>query len=62
MKILNKIISNMNTGKKNQSKTIKVSNKLDSKNKDNNRQKLFEHWCKKKNGYSLMKVFLFYMQ
>ena len=33
MKILNKIISNMNTGKKNQSKTITVSTKLDSKNK-----------------------------
>ena len=46
MKILNKIISNINTGKKNQSKTITVSTKLDSKN-NKNRQKLFEHWCKK---------------
>ena len=40
MKILNKIISNMNTGKKNQSKTITVSTKLDSNN--NNRKKVLE--------------------
>ena len=61
MKILNKIISKMNTGKKNQSKIITVSTKLDSKN-NNNRENYLNTGVKKKNGYSLMKVFLFYMQ
>ena len=46
MKILNKIISTVSTGKKNQSKIIIASDKLDNKKKYN-KQKLLEYWCKK---------------